>query len=60
MLLSDRGNTVVLTFHGDNVSPLIRAVDSGSSIRVIGLVSGKLIGFRVKPPVTVGPREGTY
>ena len=53
-------DTMVLTFRGDHVAPLIGAVYSCSAIRIGVLVSGKLICFRVQPLIAIYPREGAH
>ena len=49
---------VVLNLESGNFSPLVGSVDSGRSIRIVGLVSGILIFVWVQAPITIYPREG--
>ena len=50
--------TVVLTFEGGNFSPSVGTVNPCRSIRIVGLVSGKLVDIRVQAAITINPREG--
>ena len=53
-------DAVVLTFGRGDVTPLVGAIDAGSAIRIGGLVSGKLNGFRMQPTEAIDPREGVH
>ena len=49
---------MVLTFESGDVSPLVGSVDSSRAIRIVWLISGKLILVRVQAPIAIDPREG--